>query len=489
MAFFEHDSSIPQAPTPPERGPHDVDLGDGFGVSYDIADTTPVDESGFDEDAWMALLAAECASDSGSSITPTRSDLIDQFASVHKQLSRLRAQEQLLLFDLSRQARASAGAGSGREQEIAMRSLTAELAATVRLSDRTITSRINTADMLVADFQATVAALDLGEISWSHATTIADAGVTIDDAETRARYERIVLERAASSTPGRLNTFARVTAANVGKVSFQQRHDKAAEGRRILLTTLDDGMSQLTHVLPTVLGEAIFDRLTQQAKAVAHSDADAAADGDGGGDPRTYDQLRSDLATELLLTGQPSADEGAPHWPGVGIRAEVTITIPALSLLGVDTEPATLTGRGPIDLSTATRLAGEADHWVRVITHPVTGLVLAADTYRPSEQLKRLLRARDQRCRFPTCNRAASRGDIDHTVDWQYGGRTTPDNLACLCRGHHTLKQFGKWKVRQTAPGVLEWTSPTGRRITDVPDPRPTFTEQTLTGNQPPAPF
>src|SRR5690606_1527786 len=99
---------------------------------------------------------------------------------------------------------------------------------------------------------------------------------------------------------------------------------------------LDDGMCQLTHVLPAVLGEAIWDRLTQQAKAINHARAtaaeEAAAAGPSGGDgdhsengenepdidaeaatqatsdPRTFDQLRSDLATELLLTGQPGTD-------------------------------------------------------------------------------------------------------------------------------------------------------------------------------------
>ena len=474
MSTFEQISPDSDGNLPRESVLFVADLDNGFGA-HDATDSIPLDESDFDEEAWMAFLAAESASDTGSNITPTRVDQIGQYASIHQQISRLRAQEQRLLADLSRETRMSAGAGSGREQEIAMRSLAAELAATVRLSDRTITARINAADRMVTEFPATVDALDLGTITWAHATTIVDAGTTIEKPEARAQYEEVVLERATSVTPGRLNSFARVTAAGIGEVTFQQRHDKAAEGRRIIITTLDDGMSQLTHVLPTVLGEAIWDRLTQQAKAVAHGTQGGPADG---ADPRTYDQLRSDLAVELLLTGQPSGDPDAPHAAGVGVRAEVTITIPALTLLGADTEPATLAGRNPIDLNTATRLAGDADHWVRVITHPITGLVLATDTYRPSEQLKRLLRARDQRCRFPTCNRAASRSDIDHTVDWQYGGKTEPGNLACLCRGHHTLKQFGNWKVRQTSPGVLEWTSPTGRIITDQPDCYPAFIEE-----------
>ena len=37
-------------------------------------------------------------------------------------------------------------------------------------------------------------------------------------------------------------------------------------------------------------------------------------------------------------------------------------------------------------------------------------------------------------------------------------------------RGHHTLKHHGGWKVRQTAPGHLTWTSYLGREYETVPD-------------------
>ena len=154
------------------------------------------------------------------------------------------------------------------------------------------------------------------------------------------------------------------------------------------------------------------------------------------------------------------------------------MVIPALSLLGAGgeaEEPATLAGKGPIDLETARRLAAGAPELLRILTHPVTGMVLAVDTYRPSEKLRKFLHARDRRCRFPGCNRDAEAGDIDHTRDWDWGGTTEPGNLECLCRGHHTLKHNSRWTVRQPSPGILEWTSPTGRITTDTPDPYPTF--------------
>ena len=227
---------------------------------------------------------------------------------------------------------------------------------------------------------------------------------------------------------------------------------------------LPEGMSELTCLLPTVYAAAVFDRLTRQAKAVAAA-----------GDPRSRDPLRADLVMDLLLTGEPACGEGAPHTVAEGIRAEVAIVIPALTLLGEGSEPATLLGRGPIDLDTACRLAAQAPELVRVLTHPVTGMVVTADTYRPTASVRRYLQYRDKHCRFPVCNRDARYADIDHTVPWEQGGKTVPENLAVLCRGHHTLKHHGNWKVRQVSPGVLEWTSPLGRVIYP---PKPRFTEK-----------
>lgn len=123
----------------------------------------------------------------------------------------------------------------------------------------------------------------------------------------------------------------------------------------------------------------------------------------------------------------------------------------------------------------ALRLAGDATSFIRILTDPVSEQVRAVDTYRPSEKLRRFIRARDGRCRCPFCTRAATRGDIDHTLARQHGGKTETDNLALLCLGCHTLKHLPGWSVKQISPGVLEWTTPHGIVATDVPDTPITF--------------
>jgi hypothetical protein len=89
------------------------------------------------------------------------------------------------------------------------------------------------------------------------------------------------------------------------------------------------------------------------------------------------------------------------------------------------------------------------------------------DTYTPSAALDRYIRLRDRTCRFPGCNRPAEFTDIDHRQPFTAGGRTTADNLHCLCRHHHRLKHEGNWTVHRNPDGSQTWTSPTGRQYRD----------------------
>ncbi len=383
-------------------------------------------------------------------------------------------------------------------REIAWRSMVAEVAVATRQADRTVQSAMGRASTLVSSLPATLEALECGRITLGHARVILEHANGIEP-DALAEYECIVVPQAEDTTPGKLTATARFAAARLRPGTFEERHAKARELRAVSIRDLDEGMSELTHLLPTVYAAAIFDRLTRQAKAVAAT-----------GDPRSRDRLRSDLMTDLLLTGEPACGDDAPHTAAEGIRAEVAIVIPALTLLGEGAELATLLGRGPIDLGTACRLASQAPELTRVLTHPVTGMVVTADTYRPTASLRRFLEHRDEHCRFPVCNRDARYADIDHTIPWEHGGRTVPENLAILCRGHHTVKHHGGWRVKQLSPGVLEWTTPLGRIVrsggtsgdggsgvrgssassSDPEPPKPRFTAQPATpDDNEPAPF
>ncbi|MBY6364952.1 HNH endonuclease signature motif containing protein, partial [Rhodococcoides corynebacterioides] len=71
-----------------------------------------------------------------------------------------------------------------------------------------------------------------------------------------------------------------------------------------------------------------------------------------------------------------------------------------------------------------------------------------SNPYRPSAALDAYVRARDQFCTWPGCNRPAWDGDLDHITEYDHthpekGGRTDATGLGTKCRFHHLLKTFG----------------------------------------------
>ncbi|MBD3943799.1 DUF222 domain-containing protein [Microbacterium sp. NEAU-LLC] len=389
-----------------------------------------------------------------------------------------------LLADAAAAVAVPAGASGEqmRRAELSRRALIADLATSIRTSEITVTRLITEARDLCARFPAVVDALETGVISRQHAAVIHDTGDPIVDDAARATFIQIAIDRAADTTPGRLAPILRAIAERFAERTLEERAEEALARRDVVIVDLSDNLAALTVTNDATLIHAIGDRLTAQARSViatrepadpteAHAADDAQA---AGADVRTMDQLRADILTDTLLTAGPQdcvAGSGL-----AAIRAAVQITVPVLTMTGASTEPCLLAGYGPIDPDTARTLAGGAAGWERVMTSPVTGAVLAVDRYRTGPGLQRFLAARDEHCRFPGCRRPVWRCDIDHTIGAACGGPTRHDNLAHLCRRHHVLKTVDAWTVEQTSPGVLVWTSPTGRKHTDRPEPVVRFT-------------
>lgn len=131
-----------------------------------------------------------------------------------------------------------------------------------------------------------------------------------------------------------------------------------------------------------------------------------------------------------------------------------------------------LQGYGPVSIDAARPVIASRSQWDLLTVCSHTGTVIRTDSYRPAKPQERFLVARDGHCRFPGCVAPTHRSEIDHTFDAALGGHTATDNLAHLCRRHHTLKGNSDWTVEQRAGGVLDWTSPTGRTYTDRPPDR-----------------
>nr|WP_244304799.1 HNH endonuclease signature motif containing protein [Leucobacter viscericola] len=292
-----------------------------------------------------------------------------------------------------------------------------------------------------------------------------------------------------------MKPIARRLAEQFTEVSLDERHAEARKRRRVSLCPQDDGMADLIAHLPASEAYAIYDRLTRMSRTLegpgASPETQVEAKFEAKPAQRSRDEVRADILTDLILRGIPSEEFAA----AADVRAQVQLVVHE-SVLRDELSPShggfppALDGYGPIDTDSARWLLGAADFWDVVTVRQGTAQqetaqqgtarqdateILSVDRYRPSGQMRRLLRVRDQRCRFPGCQVPASRCDIDHTIDAALGGPTATDNLAHLCRGHHILKHNSGWQVTQRKEGELTWISPTGRVRMSSPPSRVMF--------------
>ncbi|MDJ0460089.1 DUF222 domain-containing protein, partial [Arthrobacter sp. NQ7] len=189
--------------------------------------------------------------------------------------------------------------------------------------------------------------------------------------------------------------------------------------RRMDYTPDRDGMAWLSLYLPGDTASAIWNRTTATARGLQNPT-----------EPRTLTQLRPDIAASLLLgagslaggaggvdTTHADAGPGNPAgeaaWSTGGIgkvptpRADVLVTVPVFSLLGLTDEPAELDGYGPIPASLARKLVADgADSFHRVLVDPRNGapLEIGRTRYRLTPAIKQWLRVRDRKCTFPGCS-------------------------------------------------------------------------------------
>jgi len=338
------------------------------------------------------------------------------------------------------------------------RSTRAEVACVLRVTERRAADLLREARVLCADLPATLAALEAGNISYRHAAAL------VEDAEMftpihRQPFEDAVLAGRLDVTATRFAHRSRRIREHLDPGTISERAEQATRSRDVTVQPARDGMGWLMVYGPIMQVHLAHTLLTGTAK-----------DEHDAGDPRTLGQLRFDaLIDAVLRSDRPNgvADTADPAKALRTVRVDVTVTVPALTLLGQGDEPAVLDGYGPLPLDVAMTLAAGAGSWRRVLTHPVTGVRLVYDrtTYRVPAALRAWLADRDGTCRFPGCGTPATRCDADHNRAWEVGGCTDHDNLAHLCRKHHRLKHHTRWWARFEGD-LLVWTSPTGHEYT-----------------------
>ncbi|TDW81754.1 uncharacterized protein DUF222 [Kribbella pratensis] len=209
----------------------------------------------------------------------------------------------------------------------------------------------------------------------------------------------------------------------------------------------------------------------------------AGADAGAGKDTRTAEQRRADVAADLF----EHILRNGLDWLGRRLpdqhrrRPHIEVVVPASTLLGLDNNPAELTGYGPIPAEMARRIATDGT-WRRLLTDPTNGTVLEASTTRhdPGALVTETLLARHPVCAWPGCNRTSRDCDRDHLTPFTQSGRTSLSGMAPYCEYHHVIKDTPAWGWTTTAhpDGTITLTTPTGHRYTTVPPARGPITQQ-----------
>ena len=113
---------------------------------------------------------------------------------------------------------------------------------------------------------------------------------------------------------------------------------------------------------------------------------------------------------------------------------------------------------------TVRRLGCDASTVVLVRAKDGTILTATNKTQTIPRRVRRMLRARDQGCRFPGCGHRTF-VDAHHIHHRARGGSHELENLVELCWFHHRLVHEGGWKIRFDDTGNVVVTNPAGNVI------------------------
>jgi hypothetical protein len=343
---------------------------------------------------------------------------------------------------------------------------------------------LHTATALTAGRAATFDALAEGAISPEHAEVIvACLDLLPVDAELRNVGEKFLLEHAAGLNATELDRLGHellevldpdgVAAREEKKL---HRHERSAHLNRFL-AFVADGLG----------GVRVRGRGTVEDAAIIRTALESLAAPAPTGAPGTPEAACAGCAStspgadpEFGLEAKDPRDHGARTWDALveacqrlsdaqvlpadhGRKPQLLVHLDWATLKD-QVGTATLTTGEHLSAQAVRRLACDAEILPVVLGGP-SGVLDAGRSERlVTYAIWMALIARDQHCTFPGCRRPPIACDAHHLVHWVDGGPTSIDNMALLCRAHHTVIHATAWQIRLSpVDGLPEFKPPPGR--------------------------
>lgn len=328
---------------------------------------------------------------------------------------------------------------TSEEVEYAAVEIAAALTLTRRTSEREMTRAVSLSDGL----RRVRERLDAGEIDLAKTRVLDDTLGHLPSEVVDPALDR-VLDEAPGLTPGQLR-------ARLCRLVLELDPYGGASSFQAGLA--DRGIAAYPN--PDLTGTLAIHNADPSRIAAARAHIEAIARSlETPSEPRTLDQLRADVALDLL---QGRCD----HHPGTRPGGRVNLLVSIETLAGLSDDPGELEGYGPVIAEIARKVASENDG---EMTYTVTdnGRPLATGTVsrRPTAAQRRHLEAVYPTCVMVGCRQPAYQCDMDHRSPRSDGGPTHTDNLEPLCRHHHMVRHHSPWHLERLPNGDHRWTSP-----------------------------
>jgi len=322
---------------------------------------------------------------------------------------------------------------------------------------------------LVHEMPHTLAALQAGALSEWRATLIVKESACLDIEDRRTLDAEMCANLADLDGLGdkRIEANAKTIAYRLDPHAVVDRAVRAPHERTVTIRPAPDAMVHVTALLPMDQGVAVY--------ATLRRTSDTTCDGRGRG------QVMADTLVERV-TGRPA---------DVPVPVEVNLVITDDALLAGSTEPARVTGYGPIPAAVARLLVACAAHddrshatLRRLYKHPASGALVAMESRARifPKGLAKFIDIRDDTCRTPYCD--APIRHHDHAQPHHRDGPTTATNGLGECEQCNYAKEAPGWTVTagcdEHGTHTADFTTPTGARHRSNAPPLPGITRGNL---------
>ncbi|AXB48460.1 hypothetical protein A4R43_13485 [Amycolatopsis albispora] len=332
-----------------------------------------------------------------------------------------------------------------------------ELAMALCLTKFRAQALIGHAEGLVDRFPRVLALVEEGRVPMASAVAVNDAAVWLAD-DKAAVVDEVMAGRVEGKNPTQARRSGNLAVARADPEGLEERARRQRDARCFDLRHGSAGVAGLSlENAPVEKAVAAYVCVDRQARRLRRD-----------GEMRTLDQLRADVALDMLVGKQFGGE----------VKAHVYLYLDALTYAGLREVPAELAGHGPIPASLAREIAAAPGTvFQRILTDPAGGQVveLGRRRYRPRAGLDELVRVRDRECRRPGCTRPAQFGDLDHCDTqgrgWKDGCPTNATTLVGLCRADHKLRDLPGWQHTVAPDGTLTITTPANQTYHAGPEP------------------